>query len=384
LLKYIILLTPIYVTVFWVIVLNTYNRQQSAPRSFLGKFMIVVSLIFTSHLLYFAPFPTLYFFIDPFYQYASILVLPMFNIYFRLLTEDKKVSFKHHIRYVAFPTLLFILYAAGVYYTPIDDYKAWIFDRQFQSQSAGIHFLNFTHSIIRLTYLTQVIVTVIRNYLLLKTHGEKAMQFYGEIEDGSTYKATALNWLIVITGIVSIILGALGQSYFNDNLLGLGIASLILSTMFFTIGLLGNQQKELNPSVGMETELDSQNELNSLSITAQQEILQKILVLFEKNKFYLNSKTNIVDLAQIIGTNRTYISSIINQQFNMNFCCFVNSYRTEELERVIAKHPEYNTEELVEACGFGSKDSLKRAIKSKYNLSVSEWRKQKQIETQIL
>jgi len=381
-LKYIILLTPIYVTLFWAMVLNTYNRQRSAPRSFLSKFMGVVCFIFISHYIFFASFPNIYFFIDPFYHYASILVLPMFNIYFRLLTQDKKVTFKHHTRYIAFPTLLFLLYIIGTLCTPINDYKAWIINRGFQSTSHGIQFLKIIHLTFRLTYLTQVIVTVFRNYMLIKIHGFKAMQFYGEIEDGSTHKINALNWLIIITGVVSIILGALGQGYFKNNLLGLGIASVLLSSLFFTIGLLGNQQKELNPGIRLEPEEDSENELKALSITAQQEILQKLLVLFEENKLYLNNKTNITDVAQILGTNRTYISSIINQQFNMNFCCFVNNYRVEELERVVTKHPEYGIEELVEACGFGSVDSLKRAIKANFNLTYSEWKKQKRLETQ--
>ncbi|MFZ4725412.1 MAG: hypothetical protein ACOYMD_08165, partial [Paludibacter sp.] len=67
---------------------------------------------------------------------------------------------------------------------------------------------------------------------------------------------------------------------------------------------------------------------------------------------------------------------IINQQYNQNFCSFVNSYRIAELEKVLCKNPEYTNESLAEFCGFGSVNSLKRSVFAKTGLSMPEWKKQ--------
>jgi len=91
---------------------------------------------------------------------------------------------------------------------------------------------------------------------------------------------------------------------------------------------------------------------------------------------YLNSQLNILDVAKAVGTNRSYISAIINQQYNQNFCSFVNAYRIEELHKIYAENPYSTNEMLVECCGFGSVSSLKRAVFSKTDLSFVEWKKQ--------
>ena len=110
-------------------------------------------------------------------------------------------------------------------------------------------------------------------------------------------------------------------------------------------------------------------------VNAQKKILDKLLKEFEEKKIYLNSELNILDVVKAVGTNRTYISSIINQQYNQNFCSFVNNYRIEELHRVYAENPYFTNEVLAECCGFGSLDSLKRAVFSKTDLSIFEWKK---------
>lgn len=101
-----------------------------------------------------------------------------------------------------------------------------------------------------------------------------------------------------------------------------------------------------------------------------------MLLQFEEEKIYLNSQLNIMDLVQAVGTNRTYISSIINQHYNQNFCSFVNSYRINELESVLMNNPDYTNEILADSCGFGSLNSLKRAIFAKTGMSLSDWKKQ--------
>lgn len=374
-LKHILLLIPICVTIFWSIILNTKPDTQSTPRLFLGKFMLFAAVVYISHLLFFTPLPKLYSCIDPFYQFASLMVFPLYHIYIRLLTVDLKFSLKKHARYLLAPTILFILYFTGVAITPFNEYNIWIFDRNFNS--SNIHFIKTIDLLIRITFLIQVIYTVIGNYWLIKKHGDKAKQFYSDIEDSSTQKVNILNISMVVTGVASLVLGTLGRDFFANQNTGIALASIIFSTMLFVIGWLGDKQKTLNPTYGLHTNAENHiHTTEELSSVAQKEILQKILVLFEEKKFYLHSKLNIQDLAQAVGTNRTYISTVINHHFNHNFCVFVNNYRVVELEKVIRKNPGYSNQLLAESCGFGSVDSMKRAVRAKTNLTFSTWKEQ--------
>lgn len=374
-LKHILLLIPVCVTFFWSIVLNTKPDIQSAPRLFLGKFMLFAAVVYVSHLFYFTPLPQLYSYIDPFYQYASLLVFPLYHIYIRLLTVDQSFSFKSHSRYLLAPTILFILYSLGVILAPASDYNIWLFTRSFTSP--GIHFLKIIYPLIQFTFLFQVIYTMVVNYWLIKKHGDKAKQFYSDIADSSTRKVNTLNISMIITGIASLILGAVGRDYFKNETTGIAIASTTFSSMLFIIGWLGDKQKTLNPTVGLQTTtIDQISQHEDLSSAVQKEILHKIVNLFDEKKCYLHSALNIQDLARTVGTNRTYISTVINQNFNQNFCAFVNSYRVNELKKVIRLHPDYSNQLLAEACGFGSVDSMKRAVKAKTGLLFSTWKEQ--------
>lgn len=374
--KSILLLTPIYVTLFWSIVLNTDARKYDTPRLFLGKFMLFAFIVYISHFLFYFPYPHLYAIIDPFYQYASLLVFPLYYIYFRLLTIDDKFSFKVHAPYLIVPTVLFLFYSFGAFFTNFADYKSWIFDRTTTSNLFFIKYLNVVHLIIRITFLIQVVLTIIGNYDLIKKYGKKAEQYYSDIEDSSTHKVKILNLSMIVTGCASFILGVLGRDFFSNEITSIAIASVIFSSMLFIIGWLGDKQKSLNPTFETIYGEGNQMKMEEFSTIAQKKILEKLLILFNDKKVYMDSGLNIQDIAQAVGTNRTYISTIINQQFNQNFCTFVNNYRVEELENTIKKHPEFTNQLLAESCGFGSVDSLKRAVSAKTEQTFPEWKKQ--------
>jgi hypothetical protein len=94
-LKTILLLTPVYVTLFWTVVLHTDKANNSIPRSFLAKFMLAAFIVYLSHFLFYSGLQDIYIVIDPVYQLASLLVYPLYHIYFRLLTSTKSSASKN-------------------------------------------------------------------------------------------------------------------------------------------------------------------------------------------------------------------------------------------------------------------------------------------------
>ncbi len=51
--KTILLLNPVYVTLFWALVLTLENRKQQVPKLFLGRFMFVAFVLYLSHFFIF-------------------------------------------------------------------------------------------------------------------------------------------------------------------------------------------------------------------------------------------------------------------------------------------------------------------------------------------
>jgi len=375
-LRTIILLLPIYVALFWSIALAGNERKRSTPRRFLGNFMVFPLIIFICHLLYFTPYPDVYPYFDVVLQYASLMVFPIYYIYFRLLTVDKKFSIKAHARFLIIPTMLGIIYAVGVMLTPKLEFRTWLFHQDAFQELPYISFLNIMRLLIRITYLIQVIVSVTANYLLIRKYASKAEQFYSDLQDGKYNNALMLNRSIIVMGTAAFIFTILGRQYLISQNTMIYIGWTVFSFMLFIIGYMGIKQKPINPTYDLVTDLQGRKDDIKQLPGTQKIILQKLMLEFEQNKIYLNSQLNILDVVQAIGTNRSYISAIINQQFNQNFSVFVNSYRIKELERIIHENQHVSNEILAETCGFGSVNSLKRAVMAKTGMSITEWKKQ--------
>lgn len=372
--KTVLLLNPIYVTLFWAVLLNIIDRKANPARKFLGKFMIFAGIIYISHFIFYYPLKEIYPYMDPLYQFSSLIVYPMYYIYLRLLTVDDKFSWHKHSKFLLLPVFLVLLYSAGVLFCDFDAYKTWTFEKDFVIESSELKFVKFVFTMIRFLFIVQVILLMIESSKLLKHYALKAEQYYSDFEDGKNRNVKILNISMILTGIFSIMLASLGRDFFKNELILIGIASIIFSSLLFVVGYMGYKQKsvfQLAPVIP-EVPKNSTNEEQVEIEISNNLLLNKIIHLFEEQKIYLNESLTIVDLANITGTNRTYISNFINQHYQQNFCTFVNNFRVEEVKRNILKDPLTTNQILAEKCGFSSADSLKRVIKNMTGMSVTE------------
>lgn len=78
-------------------------------------------------------------------------------------------------------------------------------------------------------------------------------------------------------------------------------------------------------------------------------------------KPYINPELKVTDLAAHFHTNRSYISSFINETYKMNFSRLINSYRLEEFYQLESENPGTNKNLLAIRAGFGSYRSFIRA-----------------------
>lgn len=119
-----------------------------------------------------------------------------------------------------------------------------------------------------------------------------------------------------------------------------------------------------SPDSEPEEELPAKRSDSSIS---KKSVLTK--ALFEdyiiREKPYLNQDLRITDLVDVFHVNRTYISSFINVEYNMNFSTFINNHRMEEFRRLskLLESKNISKQELVERAGFNSYRSFLRIQK---------------------
>ena len=100
------------------------------------------------------------------------------------------------------------------------------------------------------------------------------------------------------------------------------------------------------------------NKMNSTLV--MQHLYARVLTFMEREKPYLDHTLTLGKLVRLIGTNRTLLSTTLNNQSNMNFNTWLATYRVNHLLEALRKNPDKSIEELYPHSGFTSRTSFYR------------------------
>jgi len=336
--------------------------------------MGVAFIVYFSHFLYFSGQTNLYRYIDSIYTFASLLVFPLYHIYIRLLTVDKKFKFSKHYFYILPPTIIFILHSIGLMLLTADEQLDF-----FNEVMPGLHqatgnqiFMMVIFYAGRVVFISQIFMYLFLNFKLLIKNRQQVEHFYSNTESMSLSWVQFFNVSLGIISFASILVALAGREAFTDSTLSLAIPSLVFSALLFFIGLLGNNQITVHTPISdplTNKSNDSENVLHAIALKSNMD------KLFEKEKIFKNADLKIWDVCQMLGSNRTYVSKLINSEYNRNFCNHVNYYRVQYAKELINKKPDISNDEIVELAGFGSLNSLYRAFQSIEGIHLKQFRK---------
>lgn len=91
-----------------------------------------------------------------------------------------------------------------------------------------------------------------------------------------------------------------------------------------------------------------------------QRLYERVLIVMEKEQPYLDPLLNLKKLVRIIGTNRTLLSTTLNNQSKMNFNSWLATYRVNHLLKALQDNPSKSIDELYPYSGFASRTSFYR------------------------
>ncbi|MBE0638423.1 MAG: tetratricopeptide repeat protein [Bacteroidales bacterium] len=101
---------------------------------------------------------------------------------------------------------------------------------------------------------------------------------------------------------------------------------------------------------------------NSLSINEEEKsrLLKELTHLIRKEKVFTQKQLTLNDLADMLNTNTTYLSHIINTDFNLPFTDFLNQMRVQESQKlfVTGRHKTMTIEAIADMVGFHSRSNF--------------------------
>ena len=213
----------------------------------------------------------------------------------------------------------------------------------------------------RYIFATQVAVYIILSLRLIKNHEEQVEQMFSNEDRYGLGWVKLLTLFMIIMSVTVFILAIAGREPFarHDNLLM--IPSVIVSILLFSFGYIGHVQLRRTELISPIIEIE---EKSNRFFSGEEGLRNKFDDYFAKQKPFLDKDLKIWDISRELGSNRTYISRIINDEYGMNFTKFVNQFRIEEAKRLIREdiNGQLTYGIIAELSGFGSINSLNQGI----------------------
>lgn len=112
---------------------------------------------------------------------------------------------------------------------------------------------------------------------------------------------------------------------------------------------------------------------SALSESMGDELFARLEKTMREERIYCDSGLSIQKLAELMGTNRTYMSQLINQHTGMNFNAYINKYRIEEAIRLISD-TDRPLKTIAYDLGFSSLSTFYTYFKKEIGLPPSQYR----------
>lgn len=114
-------------------------------------------------------------------------------------------------------------------------------------------------------------------------------------------------------------------------------------------------------------------EPEELKLQQEAAFAERMYLLFEKERVYLNPRLRLSELAMVLGTNRTYLSQYFNQNCESTFYDFVNDYRIHHA-KLLLHSTDDTLETIAMNSGFNSLSTFRRAFVQREGMSPIEFR----------
>ena len=102
-------------------------------------------------------------------------------------------------------------------------------------------------------------------------------------------------------------------------------------------------------------------------------LLARFQNLMVNEQLFLQASLSLGDIAERLHTNKTYISKLVNNTYNLSFPELLNTLRIDYAEQYLLNHPDANQMEVAKACGFSSASSFNNIFKKITGVTPKVW-----------
>jgi AraC-like DNA-binding protein len=357
----VILLVTSFIIPFILAFQILFSSPQNISKIIMSFALFNTAFIFLFNYFYFQKDYTLYFPLHSIHAGLELWIYPSIYLYIKSIVIEKD-KLKNELWHFLLGALMMI-FASIFFYVYIGKEDLIFF---LKNNKVGYHFIGLKFQILVVSrYIVLVILAIQAVYYSLaflkipKEYNERLRNEFSNIENFSIDWINKFNLGFGICGLFGFLFYTFTPIKGYNELL-IEFIFFVFSGFLCRMGILS--LKQLKP----EIKLDDIKNFDSKTIVRNKftdERLEKELRNYMENELaFLQADISLTNVSRILGTNRSYLSAIINTKFGMNFNSYINQYRVKYVKDYLDNNPIISKEELVHLGGFGSKSTMNRAM----------------------
>lgn len=128
-----------------------------------------------------------------------------------------------------------------------------------------------------------------------------------------------------------------------------------------------------------EAKKDTPTQLTTNIFTAvsdswdENSLISRFQHLMMDEHLFLHPRLTLNDVAERLNSNKTYVSKLVNNTYNLGFPELINTLRIDYAEQYILSHREAKQEEIAQSCGFLSASSFNTTFKKVTGMTPKVW-----------
>lgn len=382
-----------WVSVFWFINLVIKYRKESILNNYLIHFFFIAIINYFVNFLYCYRQYEAYCFAENIKIFTSFSLIPIYYFYIKNLTKDYKSSYSWQYRFglpFIFSAFSFILYFM------MDNTEKYIYidnilygDRKIHAEYSLILKIQFIKQIvIRILFLIQVIIYLYFGIKHITSFNKSIKEFYSDSKNKKINAIKHLLFIFILTAICYSIAVFIDKSFINKQAF-IVIPSIINFIFLFGAGYFGFKQnfsiKDFKKDILTANKIDYSPEV-TLKDANINYLKDQLVNLLEEKEVFKNPDLRISDVSNLLNTNRTYISNLVNDEFNLSFTDFINNYRINYAKNILQnkKNNNLSISEIGYMSGFLSESSFYRVFKDKVGVPPGTYRKKSSVKTKSI
>ena len=339
------------------------DSKKDFSRKIMATALLNTSLIFIFNYLYLLQDYALYYPLHSFNAAIQYSIFPLIYLYIKSIVYPKRKIVPQLLHFL--PAVLMFLVASYIFYlyTRKDDMIYFL-----KNNRQGLNFVEYKFFVLKVSRYVHLILIALQGILyslyffrIPKQYDEKLQNEFSNIDNFSIdwINKYLLSFPLIVAGgfLMYAVLPLIGH-YFPLII----VIFFVFSAYVCRLGILALKQQRINIELD---EIDPAIHPSSEVIEIKDDALMKKLKNYmEKKQAFLQPDISLTSLSRELGTNRSYLSTLINQQYGLNFNAYINQYRANYVNEFLEQHPDTPKEELFQLAGFGSISTMKRAMKN--------------------